>query len=1721
MKKILVFIAVLGLFFCSVKAQNPVAQPQYFLTWIKVKDSVRASIYFQGVDTLATKAYVRSLLGTKLGYSDTATMLSAYKTFYPRLAISVTNTGTSGAATYDPATGVLNVPVYTGGGGGGSVTSVAINNASGLTGTSPITSTGTIGADTTILSTKANVIASLLGYATTSSLTAKVNVSDTATMLGHYYNKTATDALLALKQNTITLTTTGTSGAATLIGSTLNIPQYSGGGGGGTVTSVATNAATGILGGTFTTSGTISADTVLLTTHSWHKKGIDSVANVASVANALKVNISDTATMLGSYYNKTAVDSKLLLKLNISDTSVMLANYYNKTASDARYATAANLALKLNISDTAAMLGNYYNKTASDSKFATIVNLALKVNISDTSAMLGNYYNKTALNALRALDVKYTDTSSMLANYVRTANYGIVKTGQAFGVDSTLLSTKANVVALLTGYATAANLALKVNISDTSTMLSNYYNKTALNALRALDVKYTDTSAMLSTYIRTANWGTVKTGQALGVDSTLVSTKANVVASLLGYATAANLALKVNISDTSAMLTPYVRTANYGITKTAQAMGVDTSTMSTKANVVALLTGYTAGALVVKYSDTATMLSSYYNKTAINSLNTLNVKYTDTAGIVGNYIRTANYGTVKTGQALGVDSTLVSTKANVTASLLGYAVNSLVVKYTDTASMLSTHPNSTFLAANLALKVNFTDTSSMLGNYVRTANYGIVKTGQAFGVDTTALSTKANVVALLTGYTAGALVVKYTDTASMLSTHPNTTLLNSSLALKQNTITLTTTGTSGAATLVGATLNIPTYSGGSGTVTNIATDITMTGGPITTTGTLKVDTTVISTKANVGALLTGYAAGSLVVKYTDTASMLSTHPNLTAVNSLNALNVKYTDTSSMLGNYVRTANYGIIKTGQAFGVDSTSLSTKANVVASLLGYATNTNLALKVNISDTAAMLSTHPNATALASNLALYTLLSTNALNVKYTDTTSMLSTHPNKTYVDANVATKQNTLTLTTTGTSGAATLIGATLNIPSYTAGTGTVTSVAINNLSGLTGTTPITTTGTIGLDTTIASTKANVTAKLIGYAPLVSPSFTTPSLGVATATSINTVVLSGSTTPTLAVTGTSSISGSNTGDNAVNTLYSGLAASKVNVSDTATMLSAYYNKTASDSKFFTIANAATKLNISDTATMLSTHPNLTYVTANLATKQNTISLTTTGTSGVATLVGSTLNIPNYASGGGGTTTNALTLGSGLTGTSFNGSVAVTATVDTAAFKIATKTDIKGDYYTIDGNVVSDSSYFTIKSLSGLQVDTVRLKYSTLTGGSGVTSLTTTGTSGAATLTGSVLNIPIYSGGGGSMSIGGSITSATAGSVLFAGTAGVLAQSNANLFWNNTNSYLGLGNATPHAPIEIANYATLGGRDYQTLFRPPTGIGARFAFVNQATTTGVMMGEGTGGNGDFVIRTAPDINITAGTATWTDRFWITNAGNTILNSTTDNGNNFQVTGTASISSQLNLGAGTATTAPISFTPTSAVLQTTPTAGDMEVDANGIAYYSHNTSSRGIIHAEQFISLTGTYTLTSQTAAQKAFNSTTNGALTAKAATSYYFEGLISLSSMSATSGSFGFALGGTATLTSITWTSNAVKAATLATAATNQMTFNATAANTTVATASTATNGYMFVKGIIRVNAAGTLIPSVSLGVAAAAVVGTNSYFRIIPIGTNTITNVGKWN
>ena len=50
-------------------------------------------------------------------------------------------------------------------------------------------------------------------------------------------------------------------------------------------------------------------------------------------------------------------------------------------------------------------------------------------------------------------------------------------------------------------------------------------------------------------------------------------------------------------------------------------------------------------------------------------------------------------------------------------------------------------------------------------------------------------------------------------------------------------------------------------------------------------------------------------------------------------------------------------------------------------------------------------------------------------------------------------------------------------------------------------------------------------------------------------------------------------------------------------------------------------------------------------------------------------------------------------------------------------------------------------------------------------------------------------------------------GTGTAFTAGSLVFAGASGVYSQDNANLFWDDSNNYLGIGTATPAAPLNVS--------------------------------------------------------------------------------------------------------------------------------------------------------------------------------------------------------------------------------------------------------------------------------------------------------------------------
>jgi len=151
--------------------------------------------------------------------------------------ITLTTTGTT-------ADGIITI-ASTGGGGSGTVTSVAaltlgtsgtdLSSSVANGTTTPVITLNVPDASATargVISTSPQTIAGDKTFTgTTSGITKSMvglnNVDNTSDA-----NKpvsTATQTALNLKQNTLTLTTTGTSGAATLVGATLNVPQYSGG----------------------------------------------------------------------------------------------------------------------------------------------------------------------------------------------------------------------------------------------------------------------------------------------------------------------------------------------------------------------------------------------------------------------------------------------------------------------------------------------------------------------------------------------------------------------------------------------------------------------------------------------------------------------------------------------------------------------------------------------------------------------------------------------------------------------------------------------------------------------------------------------------------------------------------------------------------------------------------------------------------------------------------------------------------------------------------------------------------------------------------------------------------------------------------------------------------------------------------------------------------------------------------------------------------------------------------------------------------------------------------------------------------------------------------------------------------------------------------------------------------------------------------------------------
>lgn len=100
-----------------------------------------------------------------------------------------------------------------------------------------------------------------------------------------------------------------------------------------------------------------------------------------------------------------------------------------------------------------------------------------------------------------------------------------------------------------------------------------------------------------------------------------------------------------------------------------------------------------------------------------------------------------------------------------------------------------------------------------------------------------------------------------------------------------------------------------------------------------------------------------------------------------------------------------------------------------------------------------------------------------------------------------------------------------------------------------------------------------------------------------------------------------------------------------------------------------------------------------------------------------------------------------------------------------------------------------------------------------------------------------------------------IGSTIPGGTAGSVLFLGLGGTLAQDNTNFFYDDTNNYLGIGTSTPNATLDVQGTAIITGSAGTPTFvlgRDGSGNISNIVLGSNLTLTGGVLSANTSGSG-----------------------------------------------------------------------------------------------------------------------------------------------------------------------------------------------------------------------------------------------------------------------------
>jgi hypothetical protein len=209
-----------------------------------------------------------------------------------------------------------------------------------------------------------------------------------------------------------------------------------------------------------------------------------------------------------------------------------------------------------------------------------------------------------------------------------------------------------------------------------------------------------------------------------------------------------------------------------------------------------------------------------------------------------------------------------------------------------------------------------------------------------------------------------------------------------------------------------------------------------------------------------------------------------------------------------------------------------------------------------------------------------------------------------------------------------------------------------------------------------------------------------------------------------------------------------------------------------------------------------------------------------------------------------------------------------------------------------------------------------------------------------------------------------------------------------------------------------------------------------------------------------------------------------------------------------------------GTASQAPAVFTAGTNL--SVPLGGAQEYDG-AVAYFTPS-SNRGVLSAQHFITLTSDYTASDVATAQQVFNSTTSGAIALSATKTYLFDAVYYITrSAGATSRTLSVLFNTSNALSGISYIAETTSTASNILGTVSRIYGTATTA-TVVTAASTDTNQNITVvlRGMIRTSTATTFTPQIQFSAIAggAPSVLSGSYFRLVSLGTSSVTSVGNW-